>query len=267
VLIGLTRSTTGDRLRDVLAPSFPETVPVLGQLREAGVIAAGTGGRDDDGAAISRRQAVLAVLALASGAAPAEALVAALALGEYRLRAMFWPIAGPSTRYNIASDLDLATYGVGLIDRAFEPDAPSLGLIVEPGKGVFTINAADPYFRRRMPALDRCAEPEAATSSAEGAEKFIVKGIDIRPHPEDLRLVNDTEFVFGTLSSLRVVDDDGALGRAKLTVPKNLQPSLAFEPLDCSVNPRTGQACVVPPDLLRAVAGLFCVPRVVRMSA
>ncbi len=215
--------TTVARLRGALAPTFPNTATVLRRLREAGLIAAGSGGRDGCGSApIMPHQAVLVLLALASGVAPFKAPAAAQALAEYRLRAVYVPAGGGLfIRDDVDSDLCFAKWAVEMFRRAADPGFGLASWIVKPGGSILAIEAGAERPRLRLvPAAD----PLARADAGDICQKFVVNGRDIRPGHSDFR-------------------------EAKL-------PGLWFEPAERSAQ-ESGHFCTIGPDLVRAVAGLF----------
>ncbi len=216
-------TTTVARLRDVLAPTFPETATVLRRFREAGLIAAGSGGRDGRGSApITPHQAVLALLALASGVAPIEAPTAALALAEYRLRAVYVPDGGGLfVRDDIDHDLCFVKWAIEVLHRAANPDFRLVSWIIKLRHSILAIDAAAEWPRLRL--VPAAAPPDRA-DAVDPCQKFFLRAGDIRPGSQDFREART--------------------------------PGLWFEPAAPSAE-ESWHSFAVKPGLIGAVAGLF----------
>jgi hypothetical protein len=139
----LPNTTTIARLRTALADDFPGFDAFARRLREAGLLPAGTGGRNGVGSApLDLNQAALLFLALISGEAPIDAPEAAAALAAYDFAAFFHPLVGPCTRHDVPEEAQctLGEWLAGEIEFAIDPDHRVVGLYVEANR----ISTLDP---------------------------------------------------------------------------------------------------------------------------
>lgn len=127
-------------LRHALAAHFgaTETRTVLLRLREAGLLPEGAAGRGGS-AAINPSHAVLALLALNSGFDPIEAPAAAVALGDYRLSAMFAPY-GQASRQPVVSGKPFLAWAIAELSRAAISRHRLQAWQIEPGSAIYTVD-------------------------------------------------------------------------------------------------------------------------------
>ena len=205
-------TTTIARLRTALADDFPGFDAVARRLREAGLLPAGTGGRNGVGSApLDLNQAALVFLALISGEEPIDAPAGAVALDAYQFSAYFHPRVGACTRNDVPEEerCTLGEYLAGEIEHAVDPKHRVVGLTIETDR-VCTLDPDDIADFGRRPGdppvlrdVSVARERLEFTPAVKGPPQplYDERG---RPYPSAMTLIVKPEALRAVASAFRV---------------------------------------------------------------